>query len=155
MGDVCVWCQHPPHWLYMLQQTITRGQAAYAKPILPLTLTGSCAWYVGGDTGKIVRDIRCMSDIVSMLEPKITRTPKKTCTHHHRQKRQTTPNNLPKWPKHYPTAPSPMTDFSHYLAKNHATKNVIELKWAPGSRAQYGQTPWGSATVWSRINHGQ
>ncbi len=93
---------------------------------------------MGGDTGKIVRDIRYMADIVSMLEPKITRTPKKTRTHHHRQKRQTTPNNLPKWPKHYRTAPSPMTDFSHYLAKNHATKNLIELKWAPGSRAQYG-----------------
>jgi hypothetical protein len=39
-----------------------------------------------------------------------------------------------------------MTDFSHYLAKNHATKNVIELKWAPGPRAQYERTPWGSAT---------
>ncbi len=41
------------------------------------------------------------------------------------------------------------------LAKNHATKNVIKLKWAPGPRAQYGRTPWGSATVWSQINHGQ
>ncbi len=84
---------------------------------------------------------------VTMLEPKITRTPKKTRTHLHRQKRQTTPNNLPKWPKHYRTAPPPMTDFSHYLAKNHATKNLIELKWAPGPHAQYGRTPWGSATV--------
>jgi len=91
-----------------------------------------------------------------LLEPKITRTPKKTHTHRHRQKRQTTPpNNLPKWPKHYRTAPSPMTDFSHYLAKNHAMKNVIELKWAPGPRAQYGRMSWGSATVWLRINHGQ
>jgi len=44
---------------------------------------------------------------VTMLEPKITRTPKKTRTHLHRQKRQTTPNNLPKWPKHYRTAPPP------------------------------------------------
>jgi CHAD domain-containing protein len=38
--------------------------------------------------------------IGSMLEPKITRNPKKTRTHLHCQKRQTTPNNLPKWPKH-------------------------------------------------------
>jgi len=40
-----------------------------------------------------------------------------------------------------------MTDFGHYLAKNHATKKLIEPKWAPGSRAQYGRTPWGSAAV--------
>ncbi len=42
-----------------------------------------------------------------------------------------------------------MTDFGYYLAKNHATKNVIEPKWAPGAHAQYGRTPWGSAAVWS------
>jgi hypothetical protein len=40
-----------------------------------------------------------------------------------------------------------MTDFGHY-AKNHATKNVIEPKWAPGQpRAQYGRTLWQSAMV--------
>jgi hypothetical protein len=40
-----------------------------------------------------------------------------------------------------------MTDVGHFLAKKHATKKVIKQKWAPGPRAQYGQTPWGSATV--------
>jgi len=50
-------------------------------------------------------------------------------------------------PKHYRMAPSPMTDFGHFLAKNHATKKVIEPKWAAGPRAQYGRTTWGSATV--------
>ena len=50
-------------------------------------------------------------------------------------------------PKHYRMAPSPMTDFGHFLAKNHATKKVIKPKWAAGPRAQYGQTPWGSTTV--------
>jgi len=47
-----------------------------------------------------------------------------------------TPDNLRKWPNRYHTAPSPMTDFGYYLAKNHATKNVIEPKWAPGAHAQ-------------------
>jgi len=56
-------------------------------------------------------------------------------------------NNLRKCPKHYRTAPSPMTDIGHYLAKNHATKNVIEPKWALGARAQYGQTAWLCAMV--------
>jgi hypothetical protein len=39
--------------------------------------------------------------------------------------------------KTLPTAPPPMTDFGYYLAKNHATKNVIEPKWVPGAHAQY------------------
>jgi hypothetical protein len=42
-----------------------------------------------------------------------------------------------------------MTEVGHYTAKNHATKNVIEPKWAPGPLAQYRRTPWQSATVWS------
>ena len=42
-----------------------------------------------------------------------------------------------------------MTDFGYYLAKNHATKNVIEPKWAPGAHAQYRRTAWLSATDWS------
>jgi len=42
-----------------------------------------------------------------------------------------------------------MTNFGYYLAKNHATKNVIEPKWAPGAHAQYRQTAWLSATDWS------
>ena len=41
-----------------------------------------------------------------------------------------------------------MTDFGHYLAKNHVTKNVIEPKWVPGARAQYRQTAWLSAMDW-------
>jgi hypothetical protein len=61
-------------------------------------------------------------------------------------KKKTTPDNLRKWPKRYHTAPSPMTDFGYYLAKNHATKNVIEPKWAPGAHAQYRRTAWLSAT---------
>ena len=56
---------------------------------------------------------------------------------------------LRKWPKRYRTAPSPMADFGHYLAKNHATKNVIKPKWVPWARAQYGRTAWLSTTVWS------
>ena len=44
-----------------------------------------------------------------------------------------------------------MTDFGHYLAKNHATNNVIEPKWALGAHAQYGQTAWLSAMVWSFV----
>jgi len=59
-------------------------------------------------------------------------------------KKKTTPDNLRKWPKRYHTAPS--TDFGYYLAKNHATKNVIEPKWAPGAHAQYRRTAWLSAT---------
>ncbi len=65
----------------------------------------------------------------------------------HRQTHHT--GQPPKWPKCYPTAPSPMTDCCHYLAKNHVIKNVIEPKWAPWARAQYQRTPWQSATVWS------
>jgi hypothetical protein len=42
-----------------------------------------------------------------------------------------------------------MTDDGHYTAKNHATKNVIKPKWAPGPNAQYRLTPWQSTTVWS------
>jgi hypothetical protein len=54
------------------------------------------------------------------------------------QKKHTTLSNLRKWPKRYSnTAPSPMMDFGHYLAKNHATKNVIDQKFAPGPRVQY------------------
>ena len=56
----------------------------------------------------------------------------------------------PKRPKcYYPTLPrSPMMNFCHYLAKNHATKNVIEPKWVAWARTQYRRTPWQSATVW-------
>jgi len=61
-------------------------------------------------------------------------------------KKKTTPDNLRKWPKCYHTAPSPMTDYGYYLAKNHATKNVIKPKWAPGAHTQYRRTAWLSAT---------
>ena len=86
------------------------------------------------------------SNTNTMLEPKISGTgPVFLCWRNvgiskilpfcHRQTHHT--GQPPKWPKCYPTAPSPMTDFCHYLAKNHATKNVIEPKWAPWARAQY------------------
>ncbi len=45
-----------------------------------------------------------------------------------RHSKQTTQNNLPKWQKHHRTAPSPMTDFGHYFAKNHATKKTDRTK---------------------------
>jgi hypothetical protein len=34
-----------------------------------------------------------------------------------------------------------------YLAKHHTTKNLIEPKYAPGPRAQYGRALWRSNTV--------
>ncbi len=41
--------------------------------------------------------------------------------------------------------PQPWWIFAHYLAKNHAIKNPIKPKYAPGPRAQYGQAPLLSA----------
>ncbi len=42
-----------------------------------------------------------------------------------------------------------MTDFCHYLAKNHARKNSIKQKYSSGPRTQSRQAPWRCATVWS------
>jgi hypothetical protein len=46
------------------------------------------------------------------------------------------PHNLQKWHR---TTSATMTDFAHCLAKNHAIKNPIKPKYAPGPCAQYGQ----------------
>ena len=91
----------------------------------------------------------------TLLEPKISGTHKKSGTgfldllHTPKKHKHNTTPYLPDnhFRKCYRAAPSPMTEVGHYTAKNHATKNVIELKWAPGPRAQCGQTPWGSVTV--------
>jgi hypothetical protein len=57
-------------------------------------------------------------------------------------KKPATPHNLQKWHR---TTSATMTDFANCLAKNHAIKNPIEPKYAPGSLAQYGRAPLLSA----------
>ncbi len=47
-----------------------------------------------------------------------------------------------------------MTDFAHCLTKNHAIKNPIEQKYAPGPRALYGQAPLLSAKAKGRTLEG-
>jgi hypothetical protein len=50
-------------------------------------------------------------------------------------KKKTTPEDSRKWLIRYRTASSPMAFIGHYLAKNHPTKNPIEQKYSPRSRA--------------------
>ena len=55
-----------------------------------------------------------------------------------------TPHNLQKWDR---TAPSPMTDFGHFSANNHDTKNPIVSKYSPRPRARYCRAPRRSCRI--------
>ncbi len=65
--------------------------------------------------------------------------------------------------KHHTGQPPKMAEMLPYGSLHHdrcwplhgqksCYKNVIEPKWAPGPRAQYGRTLWQSKTVWSLVS---
>ena len=86
-----------------------------------------------------------------MREPKKTGTPKITCTRFLRsghQKNNTTPDDRQKLPNRYRTTSSPMTDFHHSLAKNHARNTSIKPKYSSGPRPQSRRAPWRCAMIW-------
>ncbi len=56
--------------------------------------------------------------------------------HNRHKKIHTTPDDRQKWPNCYRMTSSPMTDFCHYLAKNHARKIPIRSKYSSGPRVQ-------------------
>jgi hypothetical protein len=81
-----------------------------------------------GDSWSSKRFLDKVSPYIDKLEPKKTRNPKNSQTLFFLDNRR-------RWLNHYRTAPSPMASFGHYLAKNHPTKNPIEPKYSPRSRA--------------------